>query len=220
MRRGGVLLLIGVALLVVAGVSIMSGVITQAPLLTLSTLLVAGIVLGVGLLRARGAAPVVRTGNPGRTMAIARVIVIALGVMGSIALIVAIVVAEGEARGHAIGHLVFGLVALALFAGLAFRWRPEPGANASFVRGASLSLLGVAAFGFFLESLGGAGYDAANEEHRIRGAGRDARRGPADRRDRRPRDRVRCSGRLRGDDDVGVPTRTRDLPREARRLVP
>jgi hypothetical protein len=166
-RRDSLLLLIGVALLVVAGVSVVTGVITRAPLLTLGTLLVAGIVLGVGLLRARGAVPVVRAGNPARTMAIARIVVIALGVMGSIALIVAIVVAVGDARGHAIGHLVFGLVALALFAGLAFLWRPEPGANASFVRGASLLLLGIAAFGFFLESLGGAGYDAANQEHRI-----------------------------------------------------
>jgi hypothetical protein len=166
-RRDGLLLLIGVALLVVAAVSVIAGAITQAPLLTLGTLLAAGVVLGAGLLRARGAASVVRTGNPARTMAIAQVIVIALGVMGSIALIVAVVVAEGEARGHAVGHLVFGIVALALFTGLAFLWRPEPGTNASFLRGASLSLLGIAAFGFFLESLGGAGYDAANEGHRI-----------------------------------------------------
>ena len=76
-------------------------------------------------------------------------------------------VAEGEAQGHAIGHLVSGIVALALFAGLAILWQPAPGTNASFARGASLLLLGVAAFGSFLESLGGSGYDAANEGPRI-----------------------------------------------------
>jgi hypothetical protein len=160
-------LLLGVALLVVAGKSLLTGAITDPPVLTLGALLAAAIALGAGLWLARGAAPPVRTHDPQRRNVIARVVTIALGAMGSIALIVAVTVAEGEAQGHATGHLVFGLVALSLFAGLAFLWHPEPGSNPSFARGASLGLLAVATFGSFLESLGGSGYDAANEGHRI-----------------------------------------------------
>lgn len=167
MRRDVLFLSLGVTLLVVAGASLLTDATTGAPMLTLGVLLAAAIALGAGLWLARGAAPPVRTHDPQRTKMIALIVAIALGAMGSIALIVAVAVAEGEAQGHATGHLVFGLVALSLFAGLAFLWHPEPGSNPSFARGASLGLLAVAAFGSFLESLGGSGYDAANEGHRI-----------------------------------------------------
>ena len=83
------------------------------------------------------------------------------------AFVVALVVAEGEARGHAILHLLTGIVCLGLFAALAFLWHPPAGSGASSFRGLVLMLLAVAGLGALLESLGGAGYDAANAGHRI-----------------------------------------------------
>ncbi|MGZ4242641.1 MAG: hypothetical protein ACXVQ7_13655 [Actinomycetota bacterium] len=79
----------------------------------------------------------------------------------------ALTVPVGEARGHASAHLATGLVCLALFGALAFPWRPAPGSGAAAIRGLVLLLLTVAAAGSFAESMGGAGYDAANEARRI-----------------------------------------------------
>ena len=81
--------------------------------------------------------------------------------------IVAATVAVGEATGHAVGHLVVGLACLLLFAGVALAWHPQPGSGKASIRGMVLLILGVGAFGSFIESLGGAGYDAANLERRI-----------------------------------------------------
>ena len=79
----------------------------------------------------------------------------------------ALIVAEGEARGHAIGHLITGFLCVGLFAALALPWHPPAGGGAATLRGLVLTLLALSAFGGFMESLGGAGYDAANEGHRI-----------------------------------------------------
>jgi hypothetical protein len=58
-------------------------------------------------------------------------------------------------------------VCLGLFAALAFPWHPPAGSGAATLRGLVLTLLALAALGSFLESLGGAGYDAANDGRRI-----------------------------------------------------
>jgi hypothetical protein len=94
-------------------------------------------------------------------------VTVALGAMGVLALVVGLTVAQGEARGHAFSHWIVGVVALALFAALALRWHPQPGTGAAAIRIGVLALLAVGAFGSFLESLGGSGYDAANIEHRV-----------------------------------------------------
>jgi hypothetical protein len=99
-----------------------------------------------------------------------RVIWIALATLAGLAVVAAIVaatVAIGEATGHAVGHLVVGLACLVLFAGVAGAWHPRPGSGKASIRGIVLLVLGVGAFGSFIESLGGAGYDAANLERRI-----------------------------------------------------
>ena len=59
------------------------------------------------------------------------------------------------------------MIGLGLFAGLAFRWHPVPGSGIALFRGMVLTLLALAAFGSFVESLGGAGYDAANDARRL-----------------------------------------------------
>jgi hypothetical protein len=81
--------------------------------------------------------------------------------------VVAATVAVGEAIGHATSHLVTGLACLAIYVGLAAGWHPQPGSGKASFRGMSLLVLGIGAFGSFIESLGGAGYDAANLERRI-----------------------------------------------------
>jgi hypothetical protein len=88
-------------------------------------------------------------------------------VLGIAAVVVALLVPEDEAQAHAIGHLMTGLVCAGLFAALAFPWHPRPGTGTAMVRAIVLSLLAAAAIGGFAESLGGSGYDAANEGHRI-----------------------------------------------------
>jgi hypothetical protein len=90
-----------------------------------------------------------------------------LCVLGVAAAGVAIAVAEGEAQGHAVGHLLPGLLCLALFAALARWWRSSTNSIHATLRGPLLTLLWLATAGLFLESLGGAGYDAANEGERI-----------------------------------------------------
>lgn len=61
-----------------------------------------------------------------------------------------------------------GNVSLGPFAALAFLWHPTPGSGPAVFRGLVLTLLALAAFGSFVESLGGSGYDAANAERRVR----------------------------------------------------
>jgi hypothetical protein len=80
---------------------------------------------------------------------------------------VAATVAVGDATGHAVGHLAVGLACLILFVGVAAAWHPTLGSGKASVRGMVLLVLGVGAFGSFVESLGGAGYDAANLERRV-----------------------------------------------------
>jgi hypothetical protein len=84
-----------------------------------------------------------------------------------IAGIVAATVAVGQAIGHATAHLVTGLACLAIYVGLAALWHPQPGSGRASFRGMALLILAIGAFGLFIESLGGAGYDAANLERRI-----------------------------------------------------
>lgn len=80
---------------------------------------------------------------------------------------VAATVAVGEAIGHATAHLVTGLACLAIYVGLAALWHPQPGSGKASLRGMALLVLAIGALGSFIESLGGAGYDAANLEPRI-----------------------------------------------------
>jgi hypothetical protein len=99
-----------------------------------------------------------------------RAIWIVAGVLGAMALaagIVAATVAVGEAVGHAVSHLVTGLACLAIYVGLAALWHPQPGSGKASFRGMALLVLAIGGFGSFVESLGGAGYDAANLERRI-----------------------------------------------------
>jgi hypothetical protein len=107
---------------------------------------------------------------PGEQGPVARRILAAtapLCVLGLAAAGVAVAVAEGEARGHAVGHLLTGIVCLALFAALGRWWRSSTNSISATLRGPLLALLWLATAGLFLESLGGAGYDAANEGERI-----------------------------------------------------
>jgi hypothetical protein len=87
--------------------------------------------------------------------------------LAAVAATVAATVAVGDATGHAVGHLAVGLACLILFVGVAAAWHPTPGSGKASVRGMVLLVLGVGAFGSFIESLGGAGYDAANLERRV-----------------------------------------------------
>lgn len=87
--------------------------------------------------------------------------------LGLVALVVALVVATGDARDHAFLHLLAGVACLALFVPYAFAWHPEPGSARDGFRSVLLLLLAFAAFGSFLESIGGAGYDERNVGRRI-----------------------------------------------------
>jgi len=87
--------------------------------------------------------------------------------LAAAAAVVAATVAVGDATGHAVGHLAVGLACLILFVGVAAAWHPPQGSGKASIRGMVLLILGVGAFGSFIESLGGAGYDAANVERRV-----------------------------------------------------
>ena len=87
--------------------------------------------------------------------------------LAAAASIVTATVAVGEAIGHAVSHLVVGLAGLLLFIGVAAAWHPLPGSGKGSIRGMVLLILGVGTLGSFVESLGGAGYDAADVERRI-----------------------------------------------------
>jgi len=162
------LLLIGTGFLMVAGLSLLTGA-SEFPWIYLAALLIGTALLVAGLVLSRrepGGAPG-RAPDPARGERLVRMAAAAIAVLGITALVVALLVPEGEAQGHAIGHLVIGLACAGLFAALAFPWHPRAGTGAAMVRGIVLSLLTVAAIGGFAESLGGSGYDAANEGHRI-----------------------------------------------------
>jgi hypothetical protein len=163
-----VLLAVGGLLLALAMVTFMAGVGDEFPLVVVFAAVVGALALAVALFSGRSAAPdQARTADPARERRRARAALIALGAMGLIALGVAVAVPVGEARGHAVAHLLTGVVALLLFAALGLLWHPRPGTVGATLRVAILVVLAVGVFGSFLESLGGAGYDAANAEPRI-----------------------------------------------------
>jgi hypothetical protein len=165
-----VLLTTGFVLASFAAGTLITGAVVRTPIVVGLTLAagVAFIVAGARGLR-RAVPAQTRSRDPRRSRRRAGVVLGLLAAFGLVALAVAATVAGGQARGHAIGHLFTGVVALGLFAALAFPWQPEPGTTAAFSRGALLIMLGIAAFGSFLESLGGSGYDAANSARRIEG---------------------------------------------------
>jgi hypothetical protein len=156
---GGVCLLVG-ASTALAGAS-------SFPLATLGLLAVGAMLLVIGLERARNRERGETPRDPARGERLARIAFTIDAVLGAAAIVAAVFVAVGEARGHAVFHLLTGLMALALFAALAFRWHPVPGSGVALFRGMVLTLLALAAFGSFVESLGGAGYDAANDARRL-----------------------------------------------------
>ncbi|MEO8293164.1 MAG: hypothetical protein ABI635_08495 [Actinomycetota bacterium] len=166
MRSTRTLTVAGMLCLLVAAASMAVGFRGPPWLIPVSAVL-GLILLSAALIRARAEAPAAPTGDPARGQRLARVAILGLSGLGLVALLVALLVAEGEARGHAIAHLLTGLLCVGLFAALAFPWHPHAGSGAATLRGLVLTLLGLAAFGSFLESLGGAGYDAANGGRRI-----------------------------------------------------
>ncbi|MEP6476798.1 MAG: hypothetical protein ABJC60_05965 [Actinomycetota bacterium] len=166
MRSTRTLMVAGMLCLLVAASSMAVGF-RDAPWLIPVSAVLGLILLSAALIRARAEAPAAPSDDPARGQRLARVAILGLSGLGLVALLVAILVAEGEARGHAIGHLLTGLLCVGLFAALAFPWHPAAGSGAATLRGLVLTLLGLAAFGSFLESLGGAGYDAANAGRRI-----------------------------------------------------
>jgi hypothetical protein len=162
------LLSIGTGFLMVAGLSLLTGP-SEFPWIYLAALLIGTALLVAGLVQSRrepDPSPE-RAPDPARGERLVRLAAATMAVLGIAALVVALLVPEGEAQAHAIGHLVTGLVCAGLFAALAFPWHPRPGTGTAMVRGIVLSLLAAAAIGGFAESLGGSGYDAANEGHRI-----------------------------------------------------
>ena len=168
MRSPRGLLSIGIGFLMVAGLSLLTGP-SEFPWIYLAALLIgtALLVAGLVLSRREPEPSPERAPDPARGERLVRLAAATMAVLGSAALVVALLVPEDEAQAHAAGHLVTGLVCAGLFAALAFPWHPRPGTGTAMVRGIVLSLLAAAAIGGFAESLGGSGYDAANEGHRI-----------------------------------------------------
>jgi hypothetical protein len=156
----------GILCLVVAGSSIAMGF-TNPPWLTLGAAVLGVIMLTAALVYVRTETARPQNHDPARGERLVRVATLVLAALGLVAALVAFLVAVGEARGHAVGHLLTGLLCLGLFAALAFPWHPPAGSGAATLRGLVLTLLALAALGSFLESLGGAGYDAANDGRRI-----------------------------------------------------
>ena len=167
MRSPRALIVIGLLFLMVAGSSLVIGFVVDQPWLTLPAGALGTTMVITGLVAKRTKAVPPATHDPARNERLVRVITTGLAGLGLVAVLVALVVAEGEARGHAILHLLTGFLCVGLFAALAFPWHPRAGGVAATLRGLVLTLLAVAAFGAFGESLGGAGYDAANDGHRI-----------------------------------------------------
>jgi hypothetical protein len=168
MRSPRGLLSIGIGFLMVAGLSLLTGP-SEFPWIYLAALLIGTALLVAGLVLSRREpepSPELAP-DPARGERLVRLAAATMAVLGVAALVVALLVPEDEAQAHATGHLVTGLVCAGLFAALAFPWHPRPGTGTAMVRGIVLSLLAAAAIGGFAESLGGSGYDAANEGHRI-----------------------------------------------------
>jgi hypothetical protein len=111
--------------------------------------------------------PEASAARPGRGDRLVWIVAAVLAGFAVIAGVVAATVAVGEATGHATSHLVTGLACLAIYVGLAAGWHPQPGSGKASFRGMALLVLAIGAFGSFVESLGGAGYDVANLEPRI-----------------------------------------------------
>lgn len=168
MRSPRGLLSIGTGFLMVAGLSLLTGP-SEFPWIYLAALLIGTALLVAGLVLSRREpepSPELAP-DPARGQRLVRLAAGAMALLGIAALVVALLVPEDEAQAHATGHLAAGLVCAGLFAALAFPWRPRPGTGTAMVRGIALSLLAAAAIAGFAESLGGSGYDAANEGHRI-----------------------------------------------------
>jgi hypothetical protein len=167
MRSSRALIGAGTLCLMVASSSLIIGFTSRVPWLTLVAAALGSIMLIAGLAGKRGetdrSAPI----DPARERRLIRATTYGLAGLGLVALLVAIVVAEGEARGHATGHLLTGFLCFGLFAALAYPWHPRAGGGAATLRGLVFALLALAAFGSFMESLGGAGYDASNAGRRI-----------------------------------------------------
>jgi len=168
MRSSRALIVVGCLCLMAAASSIAIGFDKGGlPWLTPAAAALGSTMLIAGLVTKRAGADGAATYNPARGERLVRVVTSGLVSLGVVAVLVALVVAVGEARGHAILHLLTGFLCVGLFAALAFPWHPRAGGGAATLRGMVLTLLALAAFGGFMESLGGAGYDAANDGHRI-----------------------------------------------------
>jgi hypothetical protein len=162
-----ILILLGLVCVGAAAFGVLTGVATALPVVA-AVLLLVGLGSLVAGCRLGADAPTVVTADPPAVGAgWVRNAAVMLGVVWVIALATALVVAEGEATGHAIGHLVQGTVSFALFLALGLLWRPRTDTQAALIRRVVLVLLLVATFGSFLESMGGAGYDAANRDARV-----------------------------------------------------
>ncbi len=167
MRSERILLAAGaVCLLVAASTLILGG--AELPILALGILALGAVLLVVGLWQVRGRSSDAEPTDPARGELLARIAFTIDAVLGVAAIITAMAIAIGDAQGHAVFHLLTGVLSLGVFAALAFLWHPTPGSGPAMFRGTVLMLLALAAFGSFVESLGGSGYDAANAERRIR----------------------------------------------------
>jgi hypothetical protein len=162
-----ILISLGLGCLALAGLGFIAGFASVMPLAAVALVVVGVAALAAGLRLDGGDRSDAPPDGPRVSTGAATIAGAALAAMGCVALVVAVTVAEGEATGHAIGHFAIGIVALGLFAVLGLLWRPRRGTQAALIRGMVVSLLGLAVFGSFLESLGGAGYDATNSEARV-----------------------------------------------------
>ncbi len=164
------LILSGFGCVAIAVATLVLGSASAAILTFVFLALGAGLLL-LGLVRMRKTQqmekPEASAARPGRGDRLVWIVAAVLAGIAVIAGVVAATVAVGEATGHAVSHLVTGVVCLAIYAGLAAVWHPQPGSGKASFRGMALLVLAIGAFGSFVESLGGAGYDAANLERRI-----------------------------------------------------
>jgi hypothetical protein len=158
----------GIGCVLVAGLNLLGGA-SRFPWIGLVAFVAGVVMLVVGLVLSRGESAPAPAFAPdaARGERLVRAAAVAMAILGTTALVVALVVPEQEAQGHAVGHLLTGVLSAGLFAALAFPWHPTPGTGTAMFRGIVLTLLATAAIGSFVESLGGSGYDAANEGHRI-----------------------------------------------------
>ncbi len=167
MATDRILIVVGLACVGAVALGFLTGIATVLPIVAIGLLLVGLGSLAAGW-RLGGDERTAPAGDaPPVSVSWVKVAATVLGATGVLALVIAVVVAEGEATGHATGHLVIGVVSLALFAVLGLLWRPPTGSQAALARRVVLVLLVVATFGSFLESMGGAGYDATNSDARV-----------------------------------------------------